>query len=156
MLAWADPNWEMQNVCNVFGIDLNIFLYSRNSGPLDTRQTMIQFYPNEDVLCLSNDKLPSKHTIYLYYQVDTHYETIIAKPPNFETPAEQGQPHSFVGEDLVFRTGIPSKGRPRKTSRMGTPSKTGLRKGKDYIDVQATISVVDGMNPDLEPRSFTK
>ena len=27
MLAWADPNWEMQNVCNVIGIDLNIFLY---------------------------------------------------------------------------------------------------------------------------------
>ena len=39
---------------------------------------------------------------------------------------------------------------------MGTPSKTGLRKGKDYIDVQAKNSAVDGMNPDLEPRSFTK
>ena len=66
LLAWADPNWEMQNVCNVFRIDLNIFVYGR-SGPLESRQYMMSMQPNPDVIHLSNDKIPAKHTIYLYY-----------------------------------------------------------------------------------------
>ena len=79
LLAWADPNWEMQNVCNVFGINLNIFVYGR-SNPLESRQYMNSMQPNPDVLCLSNDKIPAKHTIYLYYQDQTQYESIIARP----------------------------------------------------------------------------
>ena len=89
MLAWADPNWEMQNVCNIFGIDLKIFLYGRTSGPPESRQMIIPIYPNQNVLSLSNDSLPTKHTIYLYYREHTHYETIIAKPHNLPRLVEK-------------------------------------------------------------------
>ena len=172
LLAWADPNWEMQNVCNVFRIDLNIFVYGR-SGPLESRQYMMSMQPNPDVIHLSNDKIPAKHTIYLYYQDQTHYETIIARPHNFAIqddvrlsrqrsksdggvharPAQNVRSSSVPREDLVFRTGIQSKGRPRKTARMGCPAQPGQRKGKDYVDSQATMTDVDGLNsPRTKPK----
>ena len=82
LLAWADPNWEMQNVCNIFGIDLKIFMYGKETGPLENRQVMIKLNPNEDVYKLSNDRISTRHTIYLYYREHSHYETIIARPHN--------------------------------------------------------------------------
>jgi hypothetical protein len=165
LLAWADPNWEMQNVCNVFGINLNIFVYGR-SGPLESRQYMMSMQPNPDVIHLSNDKIPAKHTIYLYYQDQTHYETIIARPHNFAIqddvrlacqrsksdsgvharPAQNVRSSSEPREDLLFRTGIQSNGRPRKTERMGCPAQPGQWKGKDYVDSRPTMTDVDGLN----------
>ena len=59
-------------------------------------------------------------------------------------------------EYLVFRTGIQSKGRPRKTARMGCPAQPGQRKGKDYVDSQATMTDVDGLNSPLGPRTKPK
>ena len=71
-------------------------------------------------------------------------------------PAHNERSSSEPREDLVFRTGIQSKGRPKKTAQMGCPAQPGQRKGKDYVDSQATLTDVDGLNSPLPHRGQPK
>ena len=83
LVSFVEMEFDMQKICDVFNVNLDIFYYGNNENiPIEVRQGWRRFRPNPDVVCQSNHRISETvdHTIYLYYDHDTHYETLIARP----------------------------------------------------------------------------
>ena len=98
LVSFVELEFDMQIVCDVFNVNLSIFYYSNNrSIPTEIRQGWRKFYPNPPVALRSKDRISdtADHTIFLYYQTDCHYETLISRPtfaPNNQSQARENLP----------------------------------------------------------------
>ena len=162
-LAFVEMEFDMQTICDVFNVNLDIFSYTRDeSRDPAYRQGWRKFRPNPNTVKLSRERISNiaNHTIYLYYNEDNHFETLIARPycsfqTNFQSRSTFDDPeagyHSVPTPN--FHPGAPHlypEASYQSSSAANNHPKAGFQSDADHLHPEASYqsSPTDYANPE--------
>ena len=128
--SYGDSELEVQNLCNMLNLNINIFSYTR-CGSINPRWNRM-FQPDPTVVQWSNFAFRNPQVAFLYHELDTHYELVIPRPAGVsaEVSEDISVDVSQDNEDnemenlipsMDFQPGVPSRGKPKK-KRKGAPT----------------------------------